>query len=122
MSSSRILVVDDDPVILKVVSSNLRVRSYDVITAEDGESALIAMEQIQPNLVVLDVTMPKLDGIEVCRRIREYSSVPVLMLSARSEPQDKLMAFSVGADDYVTKPFAIDELLARISVLLNEHK
>ena len=118
MSSSHILVVDDDPVIRKVVSSNLKARHFDVLSAEDGESALQMMGEAQVDLVILDVMMPGIDGIEVCRRIRKQSKVPVLMLSAKSELKDRLRGFDVGADDYVTKPFAIDELLARVHSLL----
>ena len=118
INSSRILVVDDDPIIRKIIGSNLRARHFDVIPVEDGESALQMMGQIQIDLVILDIMMPGIDGIEVCRRIREQSMVPVLMLSARDELNDRLIGFAVGADDYITKPFAIDDLLARVHALL----
>jgi DNA-binding response OmpR family regulator len=115
---SRILVVDDDPTIRKIIGSNLRARHFEVIPVEDGESALQMMGQTQIDLVILDIMMPGIDGIEVCRRIREQSRVPVLMLSAKNELHDRLTGLGVGADDYVTKPFAIDELLARVHALL----
>ncbi len=118
MISSRILVVDDDPIIRKIIGSNLRARHFDVILAEDGESALQIIGQTQPDLMILDIMMPGIDGIEVCRRIREWSEVPIVFLTARDELCNKLAGFGVGADHYVTKPFAIDELVARMRALL----
>ncbi|MFC2027830.1 response regulator transcription factor [Chloroflexota bacterium] len=118
MISSRILVVDDDPIIRKVIDSNLRARHFDVILAEDGKSALQIMEKTQPDLVILDIMMPGIDGIEVCRRIREWSEVPIVFLTARDELYNKLTGFGIGADHYITKPFAVDELVARMRALL----
>lgn len=118
MSDTRVLLVDDDPFILKFVGANLKARNFDVITAEDGESALKAMEQQLPDLVILDIMMPVMDGIEVCQRIREWSKVPVIMLTAKNELTDKVTLLNLGADDYITKPFGIEELLARVRAVL----
>ncbi len=118
MNNTRVLLVDDDPVILKFVGANLKARNFDVTTAEDGESALKAMEQTLPDLVILDIMMPGMDGVEVCRRIREWSKVPVIMLTAKNELNDKVTLLNLGADDYITKPFGIEELLARVRAVL----
>ena len=118
MNNTRVLLVDDDPVILKFVGANLKARNFDVTTAEDGESALKAMEQTLPDLVILDIMMPGMDGVEVCRRIREWSRVPVIMLTAKNELNDKVTLLNLGADDYITKPFGIEELLARVRAVL----
>ncbi len=118
MDNTRVLLVDDDPVILKFVGANLKARNFDVTTAEDGESALKAMEQTLPDLVILDIMMPGMDGVEVCRRIREWSRVPVIMLTAKNELNDKVTLLNLGADDYITKPFGIEELLARVRAVL----
>ena len=118
MASSSILIVDDDPIIRRFVSANFQARQFDVLLAEDGESALKIMEQDQPDLVILDIMMPGIDGIEVCQRIRELSSVPVMVVSARDELHTKLTALKIGADDYMTKPFVLEELLARVDALL----
>ena len=121
MNNTRVLLVDDDPVILKFVGANLKARNFDVTTAEDGESALKAMEKTLPDLVILDIIMPGMDGVEVCRRIREWSRVPVIMLTAKNELNDKVTLLNLGADDYITKPFGIEELLARVRAVLR-HK
>lgn len=113
-----ILLVDDDPIILKFIGANLKARSMNVQMAQDGMSALEIMKETMPDLVILDVMMPGMDGIEVCREIRKWSTVPVIMLTARVELKDKLTAFDEGADDYITKPFAINELMARIDAVL----
>ena len=118
MGKTSVLVVDDDPIILKFVSANLRARELDVVTAEDGKSALEAMERHLPDLVILDIMMPGMDGIEVCRRIREWSQVPIIMLSAKSEVNSKVELLNYGADDYITKPFGIEELMARVRAVL----
>ncbi|WDZ82820.1 response regulator [Micromonospora cathayae] len=111
---SRILVVDDEPQILRALRINLRVRGYDVTLAETGAAALKAAAGHPPDLVVLDLGLPDLDGVEVIRGLRGWTSVPIIVLSGRAGSADKVAALDAGADDYVTKPFGIDELLARI--------
>ena len=111
---TRVLVVDDDPQILRALRINLRAREYDVDVAADGASALKAAAAHPPDLVVLDLGLPDLDGSEVIRGLRGWSSVPIIVLSGRAEGSDKVAALDAGADDYVTKPFGVDELLARI--------
>ena len=118
MKETTILVVDDDPVIVKFVSANLKARGFNVVAAEDGEAAIKAMEQTLPDLVILDIMMPGMDGVEVCSRIREWSKVPIIMLTAKNELNDKVELLNLGADDYITKPFGIEELLARVRAIL----
>jgi DNA-binding response OmpR family regulator len=118
MSNERILVVDDDALILRLVRTNLDKVGYKVLTAINGEEALDIVASELPDLVVLDLMLPKMDGYEVCRRIREFSLVPVVMLTAKGEQVDKLKGFEMGADDYLTKPFAPPELLARVQAVL----
>ncbi len=118
MDKTHILVVDDDPAILRLLCANLKARGYRVTTAVDGEEALKALEGDFVDLIILDVMMPKLDGVEVCRRVREWSSVPIVVLSARGDEKDKVRCLELGADDYLTKPFGIAELLARIKTAL----
>jgi two-component system KDP operon response regulator KdpE len=113
----KILVADDDPQILRALRITLTARGYDVITAGDGRAALNAAIEQHPDLVVLDLGMPGLTGIEVIEAIRGWSELPILVVSGRSESFDKVDALDAGADDYVTKPFAADELLARIRAL-----
>jgi two-component system KDP operon response regulator KdpE len=115
---SRILVVDDEPHLVRTLSINLRARDHVVEAAGDGRSALQAFHAERPDLVVLDLGLPDLDGVEVLRRIREVSDVPVIVLSARTDSVDKVEALDQGADDYVTKPFGMEELLARVRVAL----
>ncbi len=122
MSKARILVVDDEPSILKHVSVSLRLQQYEVVQAIDGEQALLAMEENLPALLILDIAMPKLDGFEVCRRIREWSQVPIIMLSAREGAEDKVKCLRMGADDYLVKPFSVEELLARVEAVLRRTK
>jgi two-component system, OmpR family, KDP operon response regulator KdpE len=114
----RILLVDDEPAIQRSVGLLLRARGYDVQIAGTGAEALAISAQQQPDLVVLDLGLPDLEGTEVCRRIRAASQVPIVVLSARGAEADKVNALDLGADDYVTKPFGPDELLARIRVAL----
>ena len=114
----RILVVDDDPLMVRLVRANLEKAGFRVRSAVDGEAALDAVVEDPPDLVILDLMLPRLDGYEVCRRIRELSLVPVVMLTARGEQVDKLRGFEMGADDYLTKPFAPAELLARVRAVL----
>ena len=113
-----ILVVDDEPSIRDVVTAYLKREGFAVTTAADGPAALMAARRVRPSLVVLDVMLPGLDGIEVCRRLRAESDVPIIMLTARAEEADKLVGLAIGADDYVTKPFSPRELVARVKVVL----
>jgi two-component system KDP operon response regulator KdpE len=113
-----ILVADDDPPILRLVRLKLQTEGYAVITAANGQEALEALSEHNPDLVILDVMMPVLDGFETLQRIRQTSSVPIILLTARSGGQDKVRGLDRGADDYVTKPFDPDELAARVAALL----
>jgi DNA-binding response OmpR family regulator len=114
----RILLVEDDPVINQTVADRLSGEGYDVVRAYDGPSAVEACARSRPDAVVLDVMLPGFDGLEVCRRIQADRPVPVLMLTARDDESDILVGLGVGADDYLTKPFRMKELVARISALL----
>ena len=118
MKKPRVLVVDDEPETIKYVSTNLRVRGYDVLTAEDGLTALKEFDQSIVDLVILDITMPGPDGFEVCRAIRRRSDVPIVMLIARGQERDIVQALDMGADDYLTKPFGVEEMLARVRAAL----
>ena len=118
MAREQILIVDDEPKILRLVRSNLEKLGYKMITAQDGESALSAAEMNEPDLIILDLMLPRLDGYEVCRRLREFSTVPVIMLTARGEEAHKIRCLELGADDYLTKPFSVQELIARIRAVL----
>jgi DNA-binding response OmpR family regulator len=118
MPPQRILVVDDEANIRRIVTSYLRREGFDVTEAADGESGLAAFERFPPDLVVLDVMMPGIDGIEVLRRLRRLSDVPVIMLTARAEETDEVIGLAVGADDYVTKPFSAKALVARVKAVL----
>jgi two-component system KDP operon response regulator KdpE len=115
---ARILVVDDEPQILRSLRTTLASHGYDVQTAATGEEALAAVDGRLPDLVVLDLVLPGLSGLEVCRRLRVRSSLPILVLSARGDERDKVAALDLGADDYLTKPFGVNELLARIRAAL----
>jgi two-component system KDP operon response regulator KdpE len=114
----KIVVADDEQAILRMLTRNLTRRGYEVVTAADGEEALNQIEDTRPDLVILDLMMPRLDGLEVCRKVREWSQVPIIILSARGEESRKVEALDLGADDYLTKPFGLDELLARVRVAL----
>jgi DNA-binding response OmpR family regulator len=115
----KVLVVEDDPGILRTVADNLRFEQYDVVTATDGESAYVIHQTEQPDLIVLDLMLPRMSGLELCRRLRtEDVQVPVLMLTARSEEADRVRGLDLGGDDYVTKPFSVPELMARVRALL----
>ena len=118
MKKPRVLVVDDEPETIKYVSTNLRVRGYDVLTAEDGLTALREFDQSIVDLVILDIMMPGPDGFEVCQAIRRRSDVPIVMLSARGHERDIVRALDLGADDYLTKPFGVEEMLARVRAAL----
>ncbi len=115
---TRILVVDDETVLVELVRSYLEREKYEVLTAADGLVALDLARTAQPDLVVLDVMLPTLDGIEVCRQLRHFSDAYIIMLTARTEEIDKILSLTVGADDYLTKPFSPRELVARIKALL----
>jgi two-component system response regulator VanR len=114
----RVLIVEDDREIADLVEIHLRNEGFDVVKSDDGEKALALLDARGVDLVVLDIMLPGLDGLEVCRRIRATRATPILMLSARSEDMDKIMGLSTGADDYLTKPFNVLELLARVKSLL----
>jgi two-component system KDP operon response regulator KdpE len=116
--SQRVLVVDDEPSILAALAPMLRARGYEVLTATSGHAALDAVDRHSPQLVVLDLGLPDLEGVEVCRRIREGRPTPILILSARGGEADKVAALDAGADDYVTKPFGAEEFLARVRAAL----
>jgi two-component system response regulator MprA len=118
MMPSQILLVDDDPAVLSSLRRALALEDYEVVAAEDGESALALAAAHPPDLVVLDVMLPGLDGLSVCQRLRARSAVPILMLTARDTVPDRVAGLDHGADDYLVKPFALDELLARIRALL----
>ncbi len=113
-----ILVIDDEPQILRALRTILTARQFRVSTASRGEEGLALIAAGAPDLVILDMSLPDMDGLEVCRRLREWSQVPVVVLSVRDSERDKVAALDHGADDYLTKPFGIDELLARIRVAL----
>jgi DNA-binding response OmpR family regulator len=113
-----VVAADDDPQLLRLVTRNLQLEGYDVIAVSDGQQALTQIEQQVPNLVLLDVMMPKMDGFTVCHRVREFSTVPIIIVTARGQDQDKVRGLDLGADDYLTKPFSVDELLARVRAVL----
>jgi len=116
--AQRILVVDDEDTIINVVQAYLEKEGFQVMTALDGPSALEKTRRDHPDLIVLDIMLPGMDGIEVLRRLRQESQVYVLMLTAKSEEVDKIIGLSVGADDYLTKPFSLRELVARVKAIL----
>lgn len=122
---TKILVVDDEPQITRVLRTSLSSHGYEVSVANDGESALKALQESDPDLIITDLSMPKMTGIELCETIRDHSQVPIIVLSVRGEDKSKVEALDKGADDYVTKPFSISELLARIRANLrraNQYK
>jgi two-component system, OmpR family, KDP operon response regulator KdpE len=110
----RILVVDDEPQITRVLRTSLSTHGYDIRVANDGETALEIMKDWTPDLVITDLAMPNMDGLELCRKLRASSHIPIIVLSVRGEERTKVQALDAGADDYVTKPFGIEELLARV--------
>jgi two-component system KDP operon response regulator KdpE len=116
--SDRVLVVDDEPPIVRAVAANLRARGYQAQTATSGTAALAAVELDQPDCVVLDLGLPDVHGLEVLRRLRGWTAVPVVVLTAADGDHDKVQAFQLGADDYVTKPFSMVELIARVQVAI----
>ena len=116
--NTRALVVEDDPNIVDLIRSNLAVRGFDTVVSADGVRTLQLLETEEPDIVLLDLMLPEVDGFELCRQIREQSSVAIIVVSARGGERDKVTALNVGADDYMTKPFSIEELLARITATL----
>ncbi|HET8679881.1 MAG TPA: response regulator transcription factor [bacterium] len=119
---SRILVVEDEPEIAGLLQSHLERAGFHVMTAGDGEAALRQFEQAGPDLVILDLMLPRLDGWEVSRRIRSVSSVPIIMLTARGQVEDRISGLGLGADDYITKPFNLGEVEARVAAVLRRHR
>ncbi|MGD1993361.1 MAG: response regulator transcription factor [Anaerolineae bacterium] len=118
MNRERILVVDDEPNYVYLVKLNLEARGYEVLTARDGEQAVRIAAVEEPDLIILDIMMPCVDGYEACRQIRQFSQVPIIMLTARAEETSKVRGLDLGADDYLTKPFSTKELLARVRAAL----
>ena len=117
-----ILIVEDEKKIARFLELELKHEGYDVLTAFDGRSGLDTALEADPDLLILDLMLPELSGIEVCRRLRHTSDLPIIMLTAKDDVSDKVMGLDMGADDYVTKPFAIEELLARIRVALKKRR
>jgi len=116
--SKRILIVDDEPRYLRLLEANLRTEGYEVATAQDGVQALDVFSSQPIDLMLLDIMMPRMDGFSVCQRIREYSDVPIIILTAKGEEQDRVRGLDLGADDYLVKPFSATELLARVRAVL----
>ncbi len=116
--AKKILIIDDEPQIVEICSDYIRAAGYDVISAQDGLSGLNLAKKENPDLIVLDLMLPEMDGLDVCRAIRKENDVPIIMLTARVEETDKLIGLELGADDYITKPFSPRELVARIRVVL----
>lgn len=120
--NKKIVVVEDEPTLLETLEYNLSRRDYEVFTAADGPTALEVARRERPDLILLDLMLPGIDGIEVCRVLRQEMSVPILMLTARDEEVDKVVGLEVGADDYMTKPFSMRELMARVKALLRRER
>lgn len=116
MNKPLILVVEDDPTVRNLITTTLRANHYDYEAAPNGESALLVATTGQPDIVLLDLGLPDMDGVEIIKRIRSWSQMPIIVISARSEDADKIAALDAGADDYLTKPFSVAELLARLRV------
>lgn len=115
-SSISILIVEDDRPVRSLISTALESREYRILTAANGGSALMALSSNHPDILILDLGLPDMDGVDIIRRVREWSNLPIIVVSARSDDSDKIEALDAGADDYLTKPFSVDELLARIRV------
>ena len=122
MTVGKIVIVEDEPNLLEAVSYNLRMAGFEVLTASDGELALDVVRENNPDLVILDVMLPKLDGFELCKIIRKENDVPTLMLTAKGDEIDRIVGLEIGADDYVLKPFSMRELMARVRVLFRRHR
>jgi len=117
-NSFRILIVDDEPEIRRFLRASLKTHQHEVIEAENGTEALAEMRNAHPDLMILDLGLPDIDGVEITRRVREWSKIPIIILSVRNREKDKIEALNAGADDYLTKPFGVGELLARIRVIM----
>ncbi len=116
--TQRILVVDDEPAVTDLLAYNLKKAHYEVFTAADGRAALRLAAECKPDLILLDLMLPEVDGLDVCRELRKSSGVPIIMITARGEELDRVVGLEIGADDYVTKPFSVRELMARIKAVL----
>lgn len=117
-----VMVVDDDPGLVRLINLNLELEGYSVITANNGKAALQMIKDEQPALVLLDIMLPNMDGFQVCERIREFSDVPIIMITAKGGVEDVVRGLDIGADDYVIKPFSINELVARVKAVLHRAK
>ncbi|MHB8105504.1 MAG: response regulator [Dehalococcoidales bacterium] len=122
MANDKILIVEDDVNLLEAIKYNLRKEGYNVVTAGDGERALEVARQEKPDLLILDIMLPKMNGFEVCRILRKEMTVPILMLTAKADETDKIVGLEIGADDYMTKPFSMRELMARVRAMLRRVK
>ena len=122
MRRTRILIVDDDLTIIKFLRASLEANGFETLAAMDGAEALHTIERGLPDLVIVDIMMPNIDGFEVCRQLREWSQIPIIMLSARGDEEDKVECLNLGADDYIAKPFGLDELMARVRAVLRRTK
>ena len=122
MHRPRVIIADDDPLVVKFVSSILKKEGCEVLSATDGAEALEVVDKESPDLVILDIGMPEIDGFEVCRLLSDRVQVPIIMLSARGEIADKVRCLNLGADDFITKPFAVDELVARLKSVLRRSR
>jgi len=118
----KVLIIEDDANLLETIKYNLRKDGYDVVTASDGEQALEVARKEKPSLLILDIMLPKLNGFEVCRILRKEATVPILMLTAKADETDKIVGLEIGADDYMTKPFSMRELMARVRAMLRRSK
>jgi DNA-binding response OmpR family regulator len=118
VKKTMVLVADDDPQLLRLVTRNLQFEGYEVLSVSDGQQAFEQIEARAPHLILLDVMMPRMDGFTVCQKVREFSQVPIIILTARGQDQEKVRGLDLGADDYLTKPFSIEELLARVRAVL----
>src|SRR5690348_1540051 len=118
MATARVVIIDDEPSLIKFVSQNLRARGYDVADASNGLEGVERVKECKPDLVILDINMPGMDGLEACGYIRQISDAAIIMLTASGNEGDKIRALDTGADDYLTKPFAIGELMARVRAVL----
>ncbi len=122
MKQAKVLIIEDEKDIARIVRDYLSVNNFEVMIAETGQEGIHIVETANPNFIILDLTLPDYDGIELCRQIREKSNIPILILSARGSDTDKVIGLGFGADDYMTKPFSVSELVARINAHLRKHE